>query len=167
MESYSDFVKFDENKKCLDDYYYFEKVFSNRDIEKIKNLVAKSRLEDGVAGSGVDKSYRTSKISWIQFDEDSKWLYKKIGQLVNTANKEMYGFSITSMKEPIQYGEYHASDNGHYDWHLDIGGHIINRKISVTIQLSRPEEGEALSFTCASHSSLRSLFCSALRNILL
>jgi PKHD-type hydroxylase len=152
METYSDFITFDENK-CLDDYYYFEKAFSRKEIRKIKDLVDSTKLEDGIAGDRVDKGYRSSKITWIQLDRDSKWLYDKIGSLVNTANKEMWNFNIMGMKEPIQYGEYHSTENGHYDWHLDIGGNIINRKISVTIQLSDPAgyEGGELQFMTSKH----------------
>jgi PKHD-type hydroxylase len=141
METYSDFIKFSE-KKCLDNYYYYTEAFSEEEINKIEETVKQYQLKDGVVSNRIDKSYRSSKISWIPYSEENKWLYKKIGSLVNTANENMWNFSIMGMKESVQYGEYHASENGHYDWHMDLGGKIINRKISITVQLSDPSEYE-------------------------
>lgn len=138
---YSDFVQYEENK-CLDEYYFFTKPFSSKELQIIDKLISKYKLQlnDGVITSGIDKSYRKSKISWIPFNNESMWLYKKIGSLVNIANKELWDFDILGMSEMIQYGEYLSSENGHYDWHMDLGGKVINRKISVTIQLTDPKD---------------------------
>ena len=143
METYSDFIELKEDK-YLDEYYYFEDSFSDNELKNITDLVEqyKDQLNDGIVSNTIDKTYRSSKISWIPFDDETKWLYNKIGSLVNIANEELWDFDILGMRENIQYGEYHASENGHYDWHMDIGGKIINRKISVTIQLSDPTEYE-------------------------
>ena len=50
--------------------------------------------------------------------------------------------SLRSALESIQYTEYYASENGHYDWHQDIGkGELPSkRKVSITIQLSESED---------------------------
>lgn len=141
MGTYSDFIEFIEGK-YLDEFYFFEKCFSNEEIKKIDQLVENDRLVDGVVSGKIDKTYRSSKISWVPFSEKTRWLYEKIGLLVNMANEDMWNFSIVGMREPIQYGEYSASENGHYDWHMDIGGKTINRKISVTVQLSNHDEYE-------------------------
>ena len=46
------------------------------------------------------------------------------------------------MPEPIQYTEYYSS-GGHYDWHTDVGsGALSHRKVSITVQLSKPDEYE-------------------------
>ncbi|ARF08263.1 2OG-FeII oxygenase superfamily protein [Catovirus CTV1] len=147
METYSDFIEYNEDK-ILDDYYYFDECFTNDELNEIDNIIKKQQqeLEDGIIlksnDDKVDKTYRSSKIMWIVLNDETKWLYKKIGNLVNTANEEMWDFNILGMTEMLQYGEYHASEQGHYDWHMDLGGKIINRKISVTIQLSSPDEYE-------------------------
>lgn len=49
----------------------------------------------------------------------------------------------------IQYTEYHASENGHYDWHHDIDWNAddgLDRKLSITVQLSDPSEYEGGDF---------------------
>ena len=146
---YSDFIEFND-KKYLDDFYYIKNSFSNNELKKIHRIINKykSNLKDSKIINGIDKNYRSSKICWIPLNNSTKWLYKKIGSFVNIANKEMWDFDINGMNEMIQYSEYYASENGHYDWHMDLGGNVINRKISVTIQLSDPldYEGGELQF---------------------
>jgi len=60
------------------------------------------------------------------------------------ANTELWNFDLHSAPESIQYTEYYAHENGHYDWHQDIGpGELPSRrKISITIQLSDSDDYE-------------------------
>jgi PKHD-type hydroxylase len=60
------------------------------------------------------------------------------------ANDALWHFDLRSALECIQYTEYYASENGHYDWHQDIGpGELPSRrKVSITIQLSESDEYE-------------------------
>jgi PKHD-type hydroxylase len=58
------------------------------------------------------------------------------------ANKEMWQFDIPSILDVVQYTQYYEN-GGHYDWHTDTGPHPFNtRKISITVQLSDPNEYE-------------------------
>jgi len=58
------------------------------------------------------------------------------------ANDELWRFDLRTALESIQYTEYYASENGHYDWHQDIGHGALpsKRKVSITIQLSESDE---------------------------
>lgn len=142
MEVYSNFIEFNQKPK-LNTFYCDKNAFTEKELKKIDKIVSKLELNDGIVGTNkVDKSYRSSKISWIPLNDKNKWLYDKIGQIVNKANSEYWNFSIIGMSEQIQYGEYQESEQGHYDWHLDLGGDLCRRKISVTIQLSNPDEYE-------------------------
>jgi PKHD-type hydroxylase len=59
------------------------------------------------------------------------------------ANDTLWQFELVSAPELIQFTEYHAEDEGHYTWHQDIGPDSASlRKISVTVQLSDPEDYE-------------------------
>ena len=83
-------------------------------------------------------------IKWVPQSEEFKWIYDKIGMLATTANEEMFKFDLYSMPEMIQYTEYYSTNKGHYDWHMDIGSSswMQYRKLSVTVQLSGPDEYE-------------------------
>lgn len=63
--------------------------------------------------------------------------------MIFEANEMMWKMNITHMREEIQYTEYYDNNSGGYEWHMDCGKGIQNqRKISVTVQLSDPDEYE-------------------------
>ena len=102
---------------------------------------ATTRSEQGLKTSS--SSYRSSKVGWLPKQEPYRWLYQKLGNLVNEANESLWQFDLFGMAEPVQLTEYHANEQGHYDWHTDVGaGKTSQRKISITIQISPPEEYE-------------------------
>lgn len=141
MDTYSGFIKLNE-KRDLGNYYYFKNGLSAEDIKKVEKIVEDKKLENGKVSTVVDKTYRNSQITWIPFTEENKWLYEKIGVLARTANDRVWKFSLIGMTEHLQYGEYHESEQGHYDWHMDVGMNLAKRKVSVTVQLSDPSEYE-------------------------
>ena len=128
-------------------YYWFEEGFTPEELLKIETQVAElpfqvAVTEQGGQDKGENLDSRSSSIKWIPFSEDTKWIYDKIGTMAYEANKEMYNFDLNFMPEQIQYTEYYGTDKGHYDWHMDIGsqGFMPSRKLSVTVQLSGPDE---------------------------
>jgi PKHD-type hydroxylase len=138
---------FDSNSSVNQtNYYWFDKVFSSEDLSNINNLQNLYSYQLGtVVGDDNDESIlnpvRKSNIKWIPHDENSLWLYDRIQTMVLEAN-EIWQFQLNSIIDSIQYTEYY-DNGGHYGWHMDIGPHPINhRKISITIQLSNPDEYE-------------------------
>ena len=131
------------------DYYWFEEGFTTEELSYLENQVGNIPFQPGVTENGaqdegIGLDSRSSSIKWVQFNDETKWIYDKIGQMAQTANEELFQFDLSHMPENIQYTEYYASNKGHYDWHMDIGssGFMKFRKISVTVQLSGPEEYE-------------------------
>ena len=133
--------------RCYDNYYYFDRELKDEEIERVKKLASKYPMQSGTAGGAVKEGYRKSKICWLPKNNDTIWLYDRLGDLVKKANK-VWGFDITGFGEDLQYGEYNSEDQGYYDWHLDVGENASWRKISMSIQLSDPEtyEGGELQF---------------------
>jgi PKHD-type hydroxylase len=120
-------------------YYYFVNQFSDNEINEIKYLASTLVRQDAVTGENTVSNYRKSEVSWIDESEDSGWIYDKIAKLAHEANKEMWNFDIWGYHDNLQYTTYYG-DGGHYDWHLDLGPGLSNRKLSVVLQLSDPEE---------------------------
>jgi PKHD-type hydroxylase len=78
----------------------------------------------------------------MHHDGQSAWVYDRIRDLSIEANNAIWKFNLHSIIDSIQYTEYYEG-GGHYGWHTDIGpGSINHRKISITIQLSDPDEYE-------------------------
>jgi PKHD-type hydroxylase len=128
-------------------YYWFQEGFTPEELLKIETQVTElpfqvAVTEQGGQDKGENLDSRSSSIKWIPFSENTKWIYDKIGTMAYEANKEMYNFDLNFMPEQIQYTEYYGTDKGHYDWHMDIGsqGFMPFRKLSVTVQLSDPDE---------------------------
>jgi len=94
----------------------------------------------GVEGETRDLNTRSSKVLWLS---DLKWLKDYLYEdWILQANREFFGFDVYNIGD-IQYTEYHASEGGKYDWHIDTfwqDPKPFTRKLSMTIQLSDPSE---------------------------
>lgn len=106
-----------------------------------EDIAGKSSQQDVI--QKVSDSIRRSKIKWLYPNSNTTWLYEKLMLCVDQANAALWGFNLHSAIDAIQYTEYHGNEQGHYGWHMDVGPSPINhRKVSVTVQLSGPDEYE-------------------------
>jgi PKHD-type hydroxylase len=81
-----------------------------------------------------------SHIAWIEPNEGNHWLFHRLGILFTEINKA-YGFDMVGFVDALQYTEY--GPDQHFAWHVDIGRDQTSlRKLSMTIQLSSPDEYE-------------------------
>lgn len=139
-----------ETEDCdMINYYFYQNAFNQQEIDKIFSSVEKLPYHDGlVAGEGKsNKEIRSSKVKWIPKHDGFGWLYFRLMELVSEANKSLWNFNLYSVIDNIQYTEYHASDEGHYGWHQDVGGGSMSkRKVSLVVQLSDPSEYEGGDF---------------------
>ncbi len=132
-----------KTNKNIGGWYFEPEAFSEEEIEKIHQLADTLDFQKAVLASGTNSDgYRKSEVKWLSSQtKDAHWLYHKFAQLSMKANDELWQFDLTGMLENIQYGIY-RSDGGHYDWHMDVGGSVQKRKISIVLQLSDPKEYE-------------------------
>lgn len=123
-------------------YYYFTDVFSKEELELIRIIGDKTPKQAATTVADEDSvvsDYRKSEIAWLDDNSETRWIYEKIAELCKIANRTMWNFDIWGYQDSYQYTVYYG-DGGHYDWHVDLGPGISNRKISVVLQLSDPEE---------------------------
>lgn len=129
-------------------YYWFKDAFSSEEYKSLDILQKSYDFQTAVTGKNSDSSdtkMRKSQIKWLHHSENSDWLYNKIEAMIVEAN-QIWGFDLHSIRDSIQYTEYYEG-GGHYDWHMDVGPFPMNgRKISITIQLSSPDEYEGGNF---------------------
>ena len=95
----------------------------------------------------VEHDWRHTQNAWIEKNEDNLWLFDKMLALVMSAN-QVFQYEVDFF-EALQLARYEPGM--HYDWHADLGpGHMGNRKLSVTVQLSSPDdyEGGELHLDC-------------------
>ena len=135
LEETEEFMNLDHTN-----YYYFEKGFSEDEckmiIENFKTLTEQSSMF-----IGVNETYRSSNNCWIPYNPTTSWIYDRIIEFAAKANKRLYNFDVTSLRDMIQFTEYSDTNKGKYDEHVDIGkGPYSQRKLSVSVQLSDPED---------------------------
>lgn len=135
-------------------WQYWPGHFSAEDCDKIIELALTLPVQEAKMGYGGDQSftnteYRRSKLRWIpRFDGRFFGLFGNMQLLFQEGNRNAFGFDL-SMFHDIQFTEYHATDQGKYDWHHDTTwtGHTLQRrKLSMVIQLSNSEDYEGGNF---------------------
>lgn len=122
-------------------HYVIDEAFTEEELGWINNLQTLYPFQEATTIGDVD-GIRKSEIKWMHVDDKSFWVYERLGRYIQQANDKLWKFNLNSIIDSIQYTVYYEG-GGHYDWHVDIGPNTINhRKVSITIQLSDPDEYE-------------------------
>ena len=139
----------------LDTYFYvLPRAIPAHECEQIIEYGKSLNPKDSKTGASKDmlsnhekkehnEKIRNSKTAFIS----TKWIFRELRPLVDYANKS-WGFNI-SRYENIQFTEYEP--RGHYTWHNDAIQNPMNlknitRKLSMVVQLSKPEKYEGGGF---------------------
>lgn len=133
--------------KQTEPFRQVQQVLTNNEIDRLIKYTNSLERQDALIGGGVqpgitDESVRRSKINFLRINDDTKWLYNKVSQLVHDVNSKFFGYELHALQE-IQYTEYHGSDHGVYHDHLDWAcGTNLPRKLSLSIQLTDSNQYE-------------------------
>jgi PKHD-type hydroxylase len=129
--------------------FQFHKKLEDNIISDILELSSTIEPIQAKTGKSSDMDLRTSQVKWIEYSPNNFSLFNLLSELITTANVNFFNFDISPPFENIQYTEYYSSNKGKYDWHQDMieknQKNISNpysRKLSLTIQLSDPNEYE-------------------------
>jgi PKHD-type hydroxylase len=133
--------------KEFNQVYSFSNSFNDSEIQHIIDYCSTLPAVNAEIGSDmesedINEGIRSSIVRWVPMNEETKYIYERLINMALEANNELWGFDVNSIIEEIQYTEYYGTNDGHYDWHLDIGDDVDYRKISITVQLSDKDEYE-------------------------
>ena len=118
-------------------YAYWENAFTKEECEKIIKIAKNKGL---IQGTTKNKSNaRSSKITWLFSDDDLEWVFKRITDIVLNLNNRFFQFDIHGLNEGLQFTNYKAPSDK-YKKHTDRSLNFIIRKLSISIQLTNPEE---------------------------
>ena len=120
-------------------FHLIPQALSDADIAEIMSLAQQAPAQDGTVFSTATgaETIRNSTIRWL----DDAALRQRLWQFVTKANDQAFGVSVTDQAD-MQFTSYDGQSGGHYDWHHDVhwsGQGALDRKISLTIQLSDPD----------------------------
>jgi PKHD-type hydroxylase len=101
-----------------------------------------------VGGDSITDHARITRIAWILHKPEMEWLFAKLEKAVLEINAQFYSFDLFGLEQAFQYTVYDGAEGGHYDWHVDLGGHDTEfRKISLSLQLTEPTRYEGCDLT--------------------
>lgn len=85
---------------------------------------------------------RVSQVAWFHQSHKTMWIYELLSKLTLDANARWWHFDLAGFRDALQYTVYHGEENGHFDWHLDMGDKYggPQRKLSMSLLLSDPSE---------------------------
>ena len=99
-------------------------------------LLAEGKLAPG----NTNPQVRRSQVVMLGLEEKYTWLYQRLWTAAQECNRLFFCVDIAGVEANVQLARYDSSNLGFYDWHTDFAGVRPLRKISISIQLSRPED---------------------------
>ncbi len=141
--------------------YVIDNIFDVIELERLLSQMHELPLSDAMVGNGgiarVDYKFRVSKHSKLPKENSAyKWVFDRINQQVDPLNQQQWKFPLRPELTDIEYNEYEAENGSHFGWHSDKhdSGPRSTRRLTIIIQLSRPEEYAGGGCECApSHFS--------------
>jgi len=121
-------------------YAFWNNAFSKEECQKIINIAKDKGLIKGTT-KGVTKDVRDSKVSWLCPIDGIDWVFRRVTDITLNLNERFFKFDLFGLNEGFQFTNYEAP-SGKYGKHVD---RVINspvRKLSISIQLTNPEEYE-------------------------
>jgi len=119
-------------------YAFWNNAFSKEECQKIINIAKDKGLIKGTT-KGVTKDVRDSKVSWLYPVDNMDWVFRRVTDITLNLNERFFKFDLFGLNEGFQFTNYEAP-SGKYGKHIDRSMNIPVRKLSISIQLTNPEE---------------------------
>lgn len=132
-------------KHYFTEYVHYQGLFLPHEIDRVLGLwnddkTIDATISDGESGKSDDE-LRKSSVMFVENTKENDWIYSRLAQLCMKTNNERYWFDLLGFHQELQLTRY--SEGDFFDWHMDFGpGDISARKLSITVQLSDPDEYE-------------------------
>jgi PKHD-type hydroxylase len=121
-------------------YAFWNNAFSKEECQTIINIAKNKGLIKGET-KGNKKDVRDSKISWLYPIDNMDWVFSRVTDITLNLNERFFKFDLFGLNEGFQFTNYQAP-SGKYGRHTDRGMNMMVRKLSISIQLTNPEEYE-------------------------
>ncbi|MAY81988.1 MAG: 2OG-Fe(II) oxygenase [Deltaproteobacteria bacterium] len=127
-------------------YHVWPSTLTTGQVDKITEIALRQTPEKATVFSSAEtmQGIRSCTVRWLEDD----WIQSLLWSYVEQANHRGFNVAIDRQSE-MQFTEYTAEQGGHYGWHHDVqwnGQSGLDRKLSVTVQLSGADEYEGGDF---------------------
>lgn len=139
------------------EWWFSRQRFSPEQCDELIKFCEQFPEEQGTifADKEVQENIRKSIVRWVP---KHTFVETELLKIFSEANR-FFNVEIRDLFD-IQFTEYRASEGGHYDWHHDVNfgeDKPYDRKLSVVIQLSNPEEYEGGQFSFDNNDQIEGL----------
>ena len=126
------------NSDKTENWAYKNNLFT---LEECLQIIAigNSKLEEAKT-IGENNGIRESQIAWLH-GTDIEFAFRRVTDCILDLNNQFFNFDLFGLAEGFQFTRYDAP-TGHYGMHIDKTLNSTVRKLSLTIQLSAPEDYE-------------------------
>jgi PKHD-type hydroxylase len=121
-------------------YAFANNVFSKEECQTIIDIAKNKGLINGTTFNKSSDA-RDSKISWLYPIDNMDWAYRRVADVSVHLNEKYFNFDLFGMNEGFQFTNYQAP-SGKYGKHIDRSKSTAVRKLSVSIQLTNPDDYE-------------------------
>ncbi len=127
-------------------YQVWPSALNAQQVDKITKIGLQCPMEDATLFSSTEilEGVRSCTVRWIE----DQWIQSLLWPYVSQANEKGFQVAVERRSE-MQLTEYTAHQGDHYDWHHDVhwnGQSAYDRKLSITVQLSDPDDYEGGDF---------------------
>jgi PKHD-type hydroxylase len=127
-------------------FVWWENGFTEQELNWLQEQARKAeqRAQAGDVQNAEElKRIRRSQVSWLEKNQETAWVFNKLGHIASSLNAQYYRFDLTGFGESLQLTNYDQSEQGMYGWHQDYGGALsTSRKLSLVLQLTDPSQYE-------------------------
>jgi PKHD-type hydroxylase len=119
-------------------------LFSPEELDAIIRIGEQIETAKALTGGDLgvpNENIRKSGTAWMFPNEVTNWIFERLAHASLIMNGQYFGFKLTGMEQGLQFTTYEAP-GGHYEWHIDRGGQFGCRKLSLSVQLSDPDDYE-------------------------
>jgi len=124
-----------------EEWAWMENVFTPLEIKAIIALGEANELDQGRTGGKHSPEIRDSFVQFLFPNATTQWIFEKLSGVINEMNARYWGFDLSGFEQGLQFTRYEAPGQ-HYEWHCDSGMMTGRRKLSLTVQLSDPDDYE-------------------------
>ena len=123
----------------VETWCYYHPIFSKEECEKIIDIGTKRGFLKAIVQKGLNTEIRDSNISWLYPSDDLEWAYRRLTDVIMDLNSKYFKFDLFGFTEGFQFTHY-KEPYGKYKKHVDRGKNHSIRKLSMSVQLSDPED---------------------------
>lgn len=125
----------------VENWAWMRDIFSHQELDAIINIGNSVEIERASTFGGSDPKIRDSYVNFLYPNEMTTWVFQRLAAAINSINQQFFRFDLSAMEQGLQFTRYQAPGE-HYEWHIDRGTETGSRKLSLSLQLSDPDDYE-------------------------